>query len=84
MSEIITACIFAVIIILNIAGTIFVLMQKGKETNNPLKYFSLLTNIRKLFTTKKDGFDKASNLNVFSGVRALMMFCVIYGHTGGL
>ena len=46
------------------------------------KYFSILTNIRKLFTTKKDGFDKASNLNVFSGVRTLMMFCVIYGHTG--
>ena len=68
------------IILLNIAGTILTI--KNKETKNLLKHFSLKVNITKLFTTKEDNFDKASNLNVFFGLRALMMFCVIYGHTG--
>ena len=72
------------IIGINIAGTVFARNLKGKNfksSKNPLKFFSIERNVKRLFTVKTDTYDASSNLNVFSGIRVICMFGVTYGHT---
>jgi acyl-ACP thioesterase len=68
-----------IIILLNIVGTVYHLFQRLERTEKKhqlkwIEYFSLERNVTKLFTVKPN------NLDVFAGIRVLMIFYVIYAH----
>ena len=79
--------LFIAIIIANVVGTISYRIKKSRNKEfkdsdiSLIDFFSLERNTNKIFSMKPDMLDKSSNLNAFSGIRVIMMYYVIIGHT---